>query len=68
MPTPQLDDTLRQAIKDAVAEVFEEKAEVLRSMIEEIVVDIAFAHAMDQEADSPEVGRDEIMAVLEDHA
>ncbi len=67
VPT-RLDDELRQAIKEAVAEVFDEKAGLLRTIVEDIVEDIALGRAMDEGAGTPEVGRDDVLAVLEGRA
>jgi hypothetical protein len=68
MAPAQLDDELKQAIKAAVAEVFDEKAGILREIIEETLEDIALGKAMDEVADAPEVSREEVMAVLEGRA
>lgn len=65
MAPARLDDELRQAIKEAVAEVFDEKAELLRTVVEDIVGDIALGRAMDEGANSAEVSRDDVVAVLE---
>ena len=56
---------LKQMLKSAVAEVFEERREFVKEIIEEAIEDIALARAIDEGVSTEMVDRDAVFKVLE---
>ena len=56
---------LKQMLKAAVAEVFEERREFVKEIIEEAIEDIALARAMDEGVSTEMVDRDAVFKILE---
>jgi len=55
---------LKALLKEAVAEVLEERRDLLQNALEETLEDIALTHAIQAEELSPNVSRDEVFGVL----
>ena len=56
---------LKQMLKSAVAEVFEERREFVKEIVEEAMEDIALARAIDEGAQTDKVERDEVFRILD---
>jgi hypothetical protein len=56
---------LKEMLKAAVAEVFEERREFVKEIIEEAIEDIALARAMDEGVSTEMVDRDAVFKILE---
>ena len=56
---------LKQMLKSAVAEVFEERREFVKEIIEEAIEDIALARAIDEGISTEMVDRDAVFKILE---
>jgi hypothetical protein len=56
---------LKEMLKAAVAEVFEERREFVKEIIEEAIEDIALARAMDEGVSTEMVNRDAVFKILE---
>jgi hypothetical protein len=57
---------LKQMLKSAVAEVFEERREFVKQIVEEAMEDIALARAIDEGVQSDMTERDAILRILDD--
>jgi hypothetical protein len=62
---PLDDERLNELFKSAILEVLEERREVLRELIEETWEDIALARAIEQGQGTEEIGRSEVLSILE---
>ena len=58
------DDRLKDLFKAAILEVFEERRDLVRELIEEALEDIALARAIEEGQESPLVSRDEVFKLL----
>jgi hypothetical protein len=66
MTTATFDEAkLKDLLKSALVEALEENRGLVREIVEEALVDIALARAIEQELDSQPVSRDEVFAILE---
>jgi hypothetical protein len=65
MATPIDEAKLKQMLKSAVAEVFEERREFVKEIIEEAMEDIALARAIDEGAQTEMVKREAVFKILE---
>lgn len=59
-------DTLKRAMKDALAETFAEQRDLLREVIAEAFEDVAFAEAIEEGEGTEEVSRERVFDVLEE--
>ena len=57
---------LKQMLKSAVAEVFEERREFVKEIVEEAMEDIALARAIDEGVQTDMTERDAIFRILDD--
>lgn len=55
---------IKTLFKEAIAEVLEERRDLLSDALEEAIEHAALSRAIESEADSPSVSRDEIFAAL----
>ncbi|HSB11500.1 MAG TPA: hypothetical protein VLM38_18575 [Blastocatellia bacterium] len=62
------EDRLKEVLKTAVIEVLEERADLLREIVEEALEDIALARAIEEGESSELVGRDHVFGLLEGEA
>ena len=61
-----IDETkLKEMLKSAVAEVFEERREFVKEIIEEAIEDIALGRAIDEGVHTGMVDRDDVFKILE---
>jgi hypothetical protein len=66
MPELSLNETqLKDLMKAAVLEIFEERRDLFQELIAEALEDIAMIKAIDEGKDSEPVSRDAIFAILE---
>jgi len=65
MATPIDEVRLKQMLKSAVAEVFEERREFVKEIVEEAMEDIALARAIDDGVNTEIVNRDAVFKILE---
>ena len=56
---------LKTLLKSALVEVLEERSELLSEIVEEALLDIGLVRAIEEGASTPEVSRDQVMALLE---
>jgi hypothetical protein len=56
---------LKDLLKSAVAEVFEEHREFVKEIIEEAMEDVALARAIDEGISTGTVSRDDVFTILE---
>jgi hypothetical protein len=56
---------LKAALKEALVEVLEERADLLRDVVAEVFEDVALAHAIREGEASEPVSRDEIFRILD---
>ncbi len=59
------DERLKEVFKSAIVEVLEERQELVREILDEIVEDIAFSKAIDEGEQTPRVSRESVFDVLE---
>jgi hypothetical protein len=65
MGTPLDETKLKEILKTAVAEVFEERREFVKELFEEAMEDIAFARAIDEGLSTETITRDDVFNLLE---
>jgi len=66
MPELSLNETqLKDLMKSAILEIFEERRDLFQELIAEALEDIAIIKAIDEGKDSEPVSRDAIFAILE---
>lgn len=63
--TPLEEVRLKDLLKTAIIEVFEERKDLLRDVLQEALEDMALARAIEEGAGGVTVSRDEVFAVLE---
>jgi hypothetical protein len=59
------DERLKELMKAAVAEVLEERKDLVRELLEEALEDIALARAIEEGEQSAVVAREEVLEILE---
>ena len=59
------DEKLKEVFKAAIVELLEERGDQVRSILEEIVEDVAFSHAIDEGSATPKVSREQVFDLLE---
>lgn len=59
------EEQLKDAFKAAIVEVLQERKDLIRDIIEEVIEDSAFAQAIDEGMASPKVSREQIFDLLE---
>lgn len=59
------DAKLKELLKSAVAEVFEERREFVKEIIEEAMEDVALTRAMDEGVSTKAVSREEVFSILD---
>jgi len=63
-PSPS-ESQLKDALKAALVEVLEERADLLRDVLAEVMEDIAFARAIQEGEASEPVSREEVFRLLD---
>jgi len=58
-------DELKEVFKAAIVEVLQERQELVREILEEIIEDIAFSKAIAEGEQTPRVSRESVFEVLE---
>ncbi len=59
------DERLKQLLKSAIVEVLQERQELVREILEEVIEDIAFSKAIAEGEQTPRVSRESVFDVLE---
>ncbi len=59
------DEQLKEVFKSAIVEVLQERQELVREVLEEIIEDIAFSKAIAEGEQTSRVSRESIFEVLE---
>lgn len=59
------DERLKEVFKSAIVEVLQERHDLVREILDEIVEDIAFSKAMAEGEDTQRVSRESVFEVLE---
>ena len=57
---------LRRLVKEALIEALEERQDLLRGLLEEIVEDVALVQAIQEGETSPPVSREDVFRALEE--
>lgn len=65
MDTALKNDQLKNLMKECLIEILEERRDLFYELVEESLEDIALARAIDEGLVDENVGRDEVMKVLE---
>ena len=65
MATPIDEAKLKEMLKSAIAEVFEESRELVKEIFEEAMEDIALARAIDEGSQTKIVDREAVFKILE---
>jgi hypothetical protein len=66
MTTATLDEAkLKELLKSAIVEILEERKDLIRELLEEVIEDIALARAIEEGEHTARVSRDEVFEVLE---
>lgn len=58
-------EKLKEAFKMAIVELLQERQDLVREILDEIVEDIAFSKAIAEGEQTPRVGRESVFEVLE---
>ncbi len=58
-------DELKKVFKSAIVEVLQERHELVREILDEIIEDIAFSKAIAEGEETPRVSRESVFEVLE---
>jgi hypothetical protein len=67
MVAPAIDENqLKEALKTALVEVLEERSDLLRDVMAEIIEDVALARAIQEGEGSEPASREEIFRILDD--
>lgn len=61
----ETDDKLKEAVKSAIIEVLQERQELVREILGDLIEDIAFSNAIAEGEQSPRVSRESVIEVLE---
>lgn len=59
------DEQLKAVFKSAILEVLEERKDLIREILDEIIEDSLLARAIEEGIDSPKVSREEVFELLE---
>ena len=59
------EDRLKDILKSAIVEVFEERKDLVRDLLEEVLEDIALVRAIEAGEPTGTVSRDEVFKILE---
>lgn len=59
------DEKLKEVFKSAIIEVLQERKELVREILDEIIEDIAFSKAIAEGEQTPRVSRESVFEVLE---
>jgi hypothetical protein len=66
MTTATLDEArLKDLLKAAIIEVFEERKDLIRDVLEEAIEDIALVHAIEEGEHGARVSRQDVFEILE---
>jgi hypothetical protein len=66
MTTAMLDEAkLKELLKSAIVEILEERRDLIRELLEEVIEDIALARAIEEGEHGARVSRDEVFEILE---
>jgi hypothetical protein len=65
MATVFENDELKEVFKSAIVEVLQERRELVREILDEIIEDIAFSKAIAEGEETPRVSRESVFEVLE---
>ena len=66
MTSTTLDEAkLKELLKSAILEVFEERKDLIRDLLEEAIEDIALARAIEEGTDGERVSRQAVFEILE---
>lgn len=58
-------DELKEVFKSAIIEVLQERRELVREILDEVIEDIAFSKAIAEGEQTPRVSRDSVFEALE---
>lgn len=56
---------LKELLKEALVEALEERRDFMRGVFEEVLEDVALAHAIEEGRGTADVGREEIFRIFE---
>jgi len=59
------DEQMKKVFKSAIVEVLQERKDLIREIIDEIIEDAALSHAIDEGVASPKVSRKQVFELLE---
>jgi len=59
------DERLKEVFKSAIVEVLQERRELVREILDEIIEDIAFSKAIAEGEETPRVSRESVFEALE---
>ncbi|MFM9903241.1 MAG: hypothetical protein ACKVQJ_01565 [Pyrinomonadaceae bacterium] len=59
------DERLKEVFKSAIVEVLQERQELVREILDDIIEDIAFSKAIAEGEQTPRVSRESVFEVLE---
>ncbi len=59
------DDKLKEVFKSALVEVLQERRDIVRDLLAEIIEDVAFSRAIAEGENTPAVARDQVFEFLE---
>lgn len=59
------DERLKAAFKSAIVEVLQERKDLIRDILDEIIEDTAFSRAIEEGIESPKVRREQVFELLE---
>ena len=59
------DEQIKEAFKSAIVEVLQERKDLIREIIDEIIEDAAFSRAIDEGVATPKVSREQVFELLE---
>ena len=65
MATVFENDELKDVFKSAIVEVLQERKDLIREIVDEIIEDTAFSRAIDEGVASPNVSRAQVFELLE---
>jgi hypothetical protein len=65
MATSFENENLKEVLKSAIVELLQERHELVRDILDEIVEDIAFSKAIAEGEQTPNVSRESVFEVLE---
>jgi hypothetical protein len=59
------DEQIKEAFKSAIIEVLQERKDLIREIIDEIIEDTAFSHAISEGDATQKVSREQVFELLE---